>query len=69
MNYTWNEEDGLEGDAEMEDVENEEDDSDSDYDPDRNQDHQGVDLSEVMNGMRDLKMFMTQRFDAQDLQF
>jgi len=53
----------------MEDVENEEDDSDSDYDPDRNQDHQGVDLSEVMNGMRDLKMFMTQRFDAQDLQF
>lgn len=28
-----------------------------------------VDISVVMDGMMDLKMFMTQKFDAHDMQF
>lgn len=67
----------LENDADMEDVEEETSDvEDFDCDPDNdedvqdsNQNHPMVDLSEVLNGMKDLKRFMTQNFDAQDLQF
>jgi len=67
----------FENDADMEDVEEETSDvEDFDYDPDDDEDVQGsnqnhpmVDLSEVLNGMKDLKRFMTQNFDAQDLQF
>ena len=61
-----NEEVGLERDAEMEDVENEEDNNGSYF---HTQVHHRVDLTEVMTDMRNLKIFMTQRFDAQDLQF
>jgi len=56
----------LEGYAEMEDVE---DDSDSDYHPINVDVHQGGDMIEVLESISDLKVFMTQRFNAQDHQF
>ena len=66
----------LENDAEVEDTEEEtSDDEDIDYDSenddyqDHNQNHSTMDLSEVLNGIKDPKRFMTQKFDAQDLQF
>jgi len=66
----------LENDVEVEDTEEEtSDDEDVDYDSendnyqDHNQKHSTMDLSEVLNGIKDPKRFMTQKFDAQDLQF
>ena len=71
-----NEDHNLENEVEMVDAEEEtSDDDDSDYDPenDHNQghgeNHQMMDSNEVMNGIRDLKRFMTQKFDAQDMKF
>jgi len=58
----------------MEDAEEEtSEDGDFDYDPDNDhsqdlgQNHLVVDFSEVLNIIKDLKCFMTQKFDAQDL--
>jgi len=67
----------LENDVDMDDAEEGEasDDDDLDYDPENDHDqgygqnHPMMDLSEVMTGMRDLKLFMTQKFYAQDMQF
>jgi len=66
----------LENDDEMEDAEEDtSDDEDLDYDPE-NDHHQTHDqhhskevLGEVLNGIKDLKKYMTQRFDAQELKF
>lgn len=65
-----NEEAGLNGDAEMKDV-GDEDENDSDYDPDIIEvDQEGMnDLTKVIDGIRDLKTLMTQKFEAQDQQF
>jgi hypothetical protein len=60
----------LEGDDEVKDVEDKENENDSDiYDLDQDQNHEGVDLCAMMNGMRDLKMFMTHKFDSHEVQF
>ncbi|KEH19367.1 hypothetical protein MTR_8g051775 [Medicago truncatula] len=44
-------------------------DPDNDHSQDLSQNHSVVDFSEVLNEIKDLKGFMTQKFDAQDLQF
>lgn len=61
----------LENDAEMEDFEEQtSEDGNFDYDPDNDhcqdlsQHYSVVDFSEVLNGIKDLKGFMTQKFDA-----
>ena len=72
-----NEERDLENDVEIEDVVDEDEEDDYDFDPDHDhshvhihdKNHKMVDLSVVIDGMRDLKMFMTQKLDAQDMQF
>jgi len=61
----------LEGDANMEEAE---EDSDPDYDPEdvgtqQGFEPQGVDLSQVLESITDLRAFMTQRFKDQDEQF
>lgn len=51
------------------------DDEDLDYDPENddypvdNQNHSIVSLSEVLLELKDFKKYMSQKFDAQDLQF
>jgi len=61
-----NEEVGSDGDTEMGDTE---DGSDSDYDPNNAKVPQGVDMSQVLASISDLKAYMTQRFNDQDYQF
>jgi len=61
-----NEEVELEGDAEMEDVE---DDSDSDYNPENVHGNQGADMTQVLTSIQDLRAYMTQKFYTQDHQF
>jgi len=59
-----NEEAGLDGDDEMEDVED--DDSDSDYNPEYVEGNQGANMTEVLTSIQDLRVYMTQRFDTQE---
>jgi len=63
----------MENDVEMEDGEETSDDEDLDYDPENydyqgiNQNHSNKSLSEVLLGIKNLKKYMSQKFDAQDL--
>jgi methyl-accepting chemotaxis protein len=66
----------IENDVEMEEgEETSDDDEDLDYDPENdnshvvNQNHSSESLSEVLLGIKDFKKYMSQKFDAQDLQF
>jgi len=55
----------LEGDENIEDVYYEEEESDPDYEPPIPE----VIMNDVMDGMRNIQLFMTQKFDAQDIHF
>jgi len=66
----------IENDVEMEDGEETSDDEvDLDYDPENdnypvdNQNHSSISLREVLSKLKDFKKYMSQKFDAQDLQF
>jgi len=73
--YMEKEDYNMENDVEMEDGEETSDDEDLDYDPENydylvgNQNHSSQSPSEVLLGIKDLKKYMSQKFDAQDLQF
>ena len=67
MRANLNHEDaGLDGDAEMEEAE---DDNDSDYEPEVPEVQHGPDMTQVLASISDLKSFMTQQFNDQDTQF
>jgi len=77
MKHNMEKEDyNIENDVEMEEGEQtSDDDEDLDYDPENdnspidNQNHSSESLSEVLLGIKDFKKYMSQKFDAQDLQF